>query len=84
MFFLEVVAIAPNAPLQLHHDLHFFVYKNDIPQALSNDHMYLHADDTSIIYQHNEVAESKMFSTKNLQMCENGLLIRRCEFILVK
>ena len=28
--------------------------------------------------------KSKMFSTRNLQMCANGLLIISCQFILVK
>ena len=33
------------------------LYINDIPQALSNTHIYLYADDTSIFCQHKDVTE---------------------------
>ena len=33
------------------------LYINDIPQALSNSHTYLCADDNSIFYQHKDVME---------------------------
>ena len=35
----------------------FLLYINDIPQALSNTHAYLYADDTSIFSQHEDVTE---------------------------
>ena len=35
----------------------FLLYINDIPQALSNTHTYLYADDTSIFCQHENVTE---------------------------
>ena len=35
----------------------FLPYINDIPQALSNTHTYMYADDTSICCQHKGVTE---------------------------
>ena len=35
----------------------FLLYINDIPQARSDSHTHLYADDTSIFYQHKGVAE---------------------------
>ena len=35
----------------------FMLYINDTPQALSNTHIYLYADDTSIFCQHKDVTE---------------------------
>ena len=35
----------------------FLLYINDIPQALSNTHAYLYADDTNIVCQHKDVTE---------------------------
>ena len=35
----------------------FLLYINDIPQALSNTHAHLYADDTSIFCQHEDVTE---------------------------
>ena len=40
----------------------FLLYIKDIPQTLSNTHMYLYADDTSIFCQHlRTLRKSKMF-----------------------
>ena len=35
----------------------YLLYINDTPQALSNTHVYLYADDTSIFCQHKDVTE---------------------------
>ena len=35
----------------------FLLYINDVPQALSNTHTYLYADDTNILCQHKDVTE---------------------------
>ena len=35
----------------------FLPYINDIPQALSDSHTYLYANDTNIFYQHKDVTE---------------------------
>ena len=37
--------------------VYIYIYKNDIPRDLSNNHSYLYVDDTSIFYQHNDVME---------------------------
>ena len=39
----------------------FFLYINDNPQALSNSHTYLYADDTSISYPHKDFRNRKYF-----------------------
>ena len=39
----------------------FLSYVNDFPQSLSKDGSYLHADDTCIFYQHEDVKKFKMF-----------------------
>ena len=42
----------------------FLLYINDTPQALSNTHTYLYADDTSIFCQHKYVTEIENISNK--------------------
>ena len=37
----------------------FLLYKNDIPQALSNSHAYLYGDGICIFDQHKDVTEIK-------------------------
>ena len=39
----------------------FLLYVNDLPQSLSDAGSYLHADDTCIFYQHEDVKKWKMF-----------------------
>ena len=42
------------------------IYINEIPQALSNTHAYLYADDTSNFYQHKDVMEIENVLNKKL------------------
>ena len=60
------------------------LYINDIPQALSDSHTHLYADDISIFYQHKNVTEIENVSKTNLQVCSSCLLIISCQFTLVK
>ena len=49
----------------------FLLYINGITQALSDSHTHLHADDTSIFYQHEDVAEIENFFNKEFtNVCE--------------
>ena len=49
----------------------FLLYINDIPQVLSNTHIYLYADDTSIFCQHKDVTEIKnVFNKKFANVCD--------------
>ena len=49
----------------------FLLYINDIPQALSNTHTYLYADETSIFCQHKDVTEIKNVSNKEFANVSN-------------
>ena len=58
----------------------FLLYTIDIPQALSNHHTYLNADDTSIFHQHRKVMEienilNKEFSNACRWFVHNKLTI---------
>ena len=44
----------------------FLLYINGIPEALSNTHTYLYADDTSIFCQHKDVMEIENVLNKEL------------------
>ena len=56
--FLEVGAINCGVhQWSLLGSLLFLLYINGIPQTLPNSHIYLYADDTTIFYQHKDVAE---------------------------
>ena len=47
------------------------LYINDIPQALSDIHTYLYADDTSIFYKHKDVEEIENVLNKEFaNVCE--------------
>ena len=47
-----------------------FVYANDYPQALSNSHAYLYADDTTICHQRNYVLEiENILNKKYVKAC---------------
>ena len=49
----------------------FLLYVNDIPQALSDCHTCLYADDSSIFYQHKDVAEIENVLNKEFaNVCE--------------
>ena len=49
----------------------FSLYINDIPQALSNTHTYLYADDTSIFCQHKDVTKiENVFSKEFANVCD--------------
>ena len=49
----------------------FLLYINGITQALSDSHTYLHVDDTSIFYQHEDVAEiENVFNKEFTNVCE--------------
>ena len=60
------------------------LYINDIPQALANSRTYLHADDTSIFYQHKRRYGNRKRMCACVRMCANGLLIISGQFISVK
>ena len=48
----------------------FLLYINDIPEALSNTHTYLYADDTSIFCQHKDVTEiENVFNKEFANVC---------------
>ena len=50
----------------------FWLYINDISQALSNSHIYLYADDTSIFYQHKDITEIENVLKKEfVNVCES-------------
>ena len=49
----------------------FLLYINDIPQVLSDSHTHPYADDTTISYQHMDIAEIKNVLNKEFaNMCE--------------
>ena len=49
----------------------FLLYINDIPQPLTNSHIHLYADNTSIFYQHEEVKGiENVLNKKSANVCE--------------
>lgn len=49
----------------------FLLYINDIPQPLTNSHIHLYADNTSIFYQHEEVKGiENVLNKKSVNVCE--------------
>ena len=80
--FSEAGTISCGVQVSILGPLLFLLYINDISQALPNT--YLHADDTSIFYQHKDVTKIENVLNKNLGMCANRLLIISCQFILVE
>ena len=59
----------------------FLQYIDDIPQALSNVHTYLYADDTSIFCRHKDLTEIGNVLNKEFAL---GLLTISYQFMLVK
>ena len=83
--FLQVGTInCGNTQRYILEPLYVLLCIDDNPQALTNNHIYLHADNTGIFINIRTLGKLKMVLKRNLQICEKGLLIISCPFILVK